>query len=249
MEPARRLVGQLVEQTGAVARCRRHARHRPPTCPEALAASATDDHPAFADITEAREHLPASELCSEHEDLIRRWTTEKDRLEEKAGQAAVKAGLKLLDDGVEAPTQETINGAHEAQRAAEAQLSDANREHGSIQATHTQCRTQQAALLEVSRRSAEQLAEYEEPSARVTWWRVVAKRREHAITLLCIGRVARLPQRFRTTHRDDRGRQNSNMPGQGGRGHAGLNLRSSTTSTILFGHLRPCLVEKRLWRP
>src|SRR5699024_2645084 len=97
VEPARRLVGQLVEQTGEVATAlatHETARQR---VTEALAASATDQHPAFADITEVPEHVLASEVCAEHERLIRQWTTEKDRLEEKAGQAAVKAGLKLLD--------------------------------------------------------------------------------------------------------------------------------------------------------
>lgn len=228
VEPARRLVGQLVEQTGAVAAAvatHDTARQR---VTEALAASATDEHSAFADIEEAKEHRLASELCAEHEDLIRRWTTEKDRLEEKAGQAAVKAGLKLLDDGVEAPTQDTIDGAHEAQRAAEAQLSDANREHGSIQATHTQCRTQQTSLLEVSRRSAEQVAEYEE---LVGLSDVVAGRGENAVSMPLrsfvlagwLEQVA-LNASERLTGMTGGRYELQHAVGQGGRGHAGLNL-------------------------
>ncbi|GAA4473891.1 SMC family ATPase [Enteractinococcus fodinae] len=228
VEPARRLVGQLVEQTGAVAAAvatHDTARQR---VTDALAASTTDEHSAFADIAEAREHVMASELCAEHEDLIRRWTTEKDRLEEKAGQAAVKAGLKLLDDGVEAPTQDTIDGAHEAQRAAEAQLSDANREHGSIQATHAQCRTQQASLIEVSRRSAELLAEYEE---LVGLSDVVAGRGENAVSMPLrsfvlagwLEQVA-LNASERLTGMTGGRYELQHAVGQGGRGHAGLNL-------------------------
>lgn len=228
VEPARRLVGQIVDQTGVVAAAvgtHDTARQR---VTEALAASATEEHPAFADIAEAREHVLASDICAEHEDLIRQWTAEKDRLEEKAGQAAVKAGLQLLEDGVEAPTQETIDEAHEAQRTTEAQLSEANREHGSIQATHTQCRTQQDSLLEVSRRSAEQLTEYEE---LVGLSDVVAGRGENAVSMPLrsfvlagwLEQVA-LNASERLTGMTGGRYELQHAVGHGGRGHAGLNL-------------------------
>lgn len=228
IEPARRLVGQLVDQAGVVTTAvsaHDTARQR---VTEALAASATDEHPAFTDSAEARGHVLSADVCQQHETLIRQWTTERDRLAEKSGQAAVVAGLKLLDDGIQAPTQEAMDSAREAQRTAEARVSDANREHGSIQATHAQCRTQQNALREVSQRSAEQVAEYEE---LVGLSDVIAGRGENAVSMplrsfVLAGWLEHVAANAseRLTGMTGGRYELQHAVGQGGRGHAGLNL-------------------------
>src|SRR5699024_12053639 len=111
------------------------------------------DHSAFDDAKSATTCILSPGVYAEHEALVRQWTTEKDRLEEKAGQASVVAGLKLLDADVAAPSTAALESAREAQQAAQVQLAQANREHGSIEATHQQAKGQQRQLDDVSKRS------------------------------------------------------------------------------------------------
>ena len=228
VEPARQLVGQLVNQAGAVSTAVTTHDTASQRVSEALTASATADHPAFPHTAEARKHLLDASVQREHETLVRQWTTEKDRLAEKAGQAAVIAGLKLLDDGVTAPTQETLDTAQHAQRTAEIQVSDANRKHGSIQATHAQCRSQQDLLVEVIERSAEQLAVYEE---LVGLSDVVAGRGENAVSMplrsfVLAGWLEQVAANAseRLTGMTGGRYELQHAVGQGGRGHSGLNL-------------------------
>lgn len=228
VEPAHRLVGKLVNQAAEVSTAlvtHKTARQR---VTEALDASGIEGHAPFTDPEEARGHVLTSELQREHESLVRQWNTEQDRLEEKAGQAAVVAGLKLLDEGIAAPTQEALDDARQAQRVAEERLSDANREHGSIQATHTQCRTKQQELAEVSRRSAQQLAEYEE---LVGLSDVVAGRGENVVSMplrsfVLAGWLEQVAANAseRLTGMTGGRYELQHAVGQGGRGHAGLNL-------------------------
>src|SRR5699024_4729635 len=180
VEPAHRLVGQIVRAGATVTTAVATNTTAQQRVSEALANSATEDHPAYQHAAEARENLLDSATQTEHETLVRQWTTEGDRLAEKAGQTAVIAGLKLLDDDVAPPSQETLDAAQPAQRAAEQSLSEANREHGSIEATQKQCRSQQDLLSELSERSAEQLAIYEE---LVGLSDVVAGRGENAVSM------------------------------------------------------------------
>jgi exonuclease SbcC len=228
VEPARRLVGQLADQANAaLTAVATHdtARQR---VAEALTESASGDEEAFADIAAARGCVLDSELRQELETLVREWTTEKDRLAEKAGQPAVVAGLKLLDEGVEAPTQDELDAASEAQRAAETQLSDANRVHGSIQATHAQCQKYGESLLEVSRRSAEELANYEE---LVGLSDVIAGRGENSVSMplrsfVLAGWLEQVAANAseRLTGMTGGRYELQHAVGHGGRGHAGLNL-------------------------
>src|SRR5699024_2954407 len=102
VEPAHRLVSRVVAQGEEVV--------------TAMTDSATDQQPAFTDAATAQNHVLAATTCLEYEDLVRRWNTERDRLAEKAGQTAVQAGLKLLDAEVEAPSQDTLMAANQAQQ-------------------------------------------------------------------------------------------------------------------------------------
>ena len=228
VQPAHRLVGQLVNQAGAVSTAVATYSTAGQRVSEALATSASTEHPAFSKADEAREHVLDAETQDEYELLVRQWTTEKDRLAEKAGQSAVIAGLKLLADGVTAPTQEVVEAAQQAQRTAETQLSEANREHGSIQATHTQCRSQQDLLVEVSQRSAEQLAIFEE---LVGLHDVVAGRGENAVSMplrsfVLAGWLEQVAANAseRLTGMTGGRYELKHAVGQGGRGHSGLNL-------------------------
>lgn len=228
VEPARRLVGQLVDQASEVSTAVATYHTARQRVAETLTASATEKHAAFEDSEAARQHVLSADVQHDHEKLVRQWTTEKDRLEEKAGQAAVIAGLKLLDDGVTAPTQEAIDAAHQDQRNAETQLSEANREHGRIQTTRTQCRSQQNLLLEVSQRSADQMARYEE---LVGLSDVIAGRGENAVSMplrsfVLAGWLEQVAANAseRLTGMTGGRYELKHAVGHGGRGHAGLNL-------------------------
>ena len=228
IEPAHRLVGTLVSQAADVSTARvTHdtARQR---VTEALEVSGTKDDAAFASPDEAREHVLTPELQHEHESLVREWTTEQDRLQEKAGQAAVIAGLKLLEQGTVAPTQQALDEAGEHQRRAETRLSEATRHHGSIQTTHAHCRTQQEELVELSRRSAQQLAEYEELVGLAD---VVAGRGENAVSMplrsfVLAGWLEQVAANAseRLTGMTGGRYELQHAVGHGGRGYAGLNL-------------------------
>lgn len=228
VEPAHRLVGEIVSQGARVATAVNEHTSCADRVSAALQRSATDDHAAFEDAASALAVLLDDQTRREHEHLVRQWTTEQDRLEEKAGQAAVLAGLQLLDDGVEEPSDETLETAREAQQAAQAQLSQANREHGSIQATHNQSRGHQQQLEEVSQRSAEQLTTYE---ALIGLSDVVAGRGENAATMPLRSFVLAGWLEQVAANASERlvgmtgGRYElKHAVGQGGRGHAGLNL-------------------------
>lgn len=228
VEPARRVVGQLVNLAGAASTAVATHKTASQRVSEALAASATADHPAFAHAVEARGHVLDAAVQHEHETLVRQWTTEKDRLAEKAGQAAVISGLTLLDDGVPAPTPESLDEAQQTQRAAEIQVSEANRQHGSMQATSTQCRGQQELLVEVIERSAEQLAVYEELLGLSD---VVAGRGENAVSMplrsfVLAGWLEQVAANAseRLTGMTGGRYELQHAVGQGGRGHSGLNL-------------------------
>ena len=228
VEPAHRLVGQIVRAADDLTTAVTTHAAAQQRVSEALAASATEDHPAYQHAAEAGAHLLDAETLTEHETLVRQWTTEGDRLAEKAGQTAVIAGLKLLDDDVEAPSAEMLEAAHQTQRAAEQALSEANREHGSIQATRTQCRNQQDLLTEISERSAEQLATYEE---LVGLSDVVAGRGENAVSMplrsfVLAGWLEQVAANAseRLTGMTGGRYELKHAVGQGGRGHSGLNL-------------------------
>lgn len=162
IEPARRLVAQVVQHSEAVATAvitHTAAQDRVAT---ALQDSAIADHPAYPDANEAQAHLLDAETHSSHETLITQWSTEAARLTEKAGQTAVIAGLQSLDDGIQAPSDDAITAARQSQEEAQAGLSQSNRDHGTVQATCQQSQQQQAQLTQLSDRAAEQLAIYEE---------------------------------------------------------------------------------------
>ncbi|MDN5732168.1 MAG: SMC family ATPase [Yaniella sp.] len=227
-EPAYRLVGQIVAQgaqvSTAVTACATAAQR----VAQALEDSAAQDHPAFDDAKSATTCILSPGVYAEHEALVRQWTTEKDRLEEKAGQAAVVAGLKLLDADVAAPSNEALESAREAQQAAQVQLAQANREHGSIEATHQQVRGQQRQLDDVSKRSAEQLAVYEE---LVGLSDVVAGRGENTVAMplrsfVLAGWLEQVAANAseRLTGMTGGRYELKHAIGQGGRGYAGLNL-------------------------
>lgn len=228
VEPAHHLVGQIVSQGARVATAVSEQTSCGDRVTAALQRSATDEHPAFENAEAARAVLLDDRTPSEHEQLVRQWTTEQDRLEEKAGQTAVLAGLKLLDDGVEEPSDETLETAREAQQAAQAQLSQANRDHGSIQTTQDQSRSYQQQLAEVSQRSAKQLTTYEE---LVGLSDVVAGRGENAATMplrsfVLAGWLEQVAANAseRLTGMTGGRYELKHAVGQGGRGHAGLNL-------------------------
>lgn len=228
VEPAHRLVGQIVRAGESVTTAVANHTTAQQRVHEALANSATEDHPAYRNAAEACENLLDPATQADHETLVRQWTTESDRLAEKAGQTAVIAGLKLLDDDVAPPSQETLDAAQHAQRAAEQSLSEANREHGSIEATQKQCRTQQDLLAEVSERSAEQLAIYEELLGLSD---VVAGRGENAVSMplrsfVLAGWLEHVAANAseRLTGMTGGRYELKHAVGQGGRGHSGLNL-------------------------
>lgn len=228
VEPAHRLVGQIVQQGSAVVTAlasHTTAKHR---VTEALQHSATQQHAAFDTIDQAQDHLLDDHLVQAHEALVRQWTTEHDRLAEKATQTAVIAGLKLLDDGVPAPSEAALEAAQNAQQVAQTSLADANREHGSIQATRTQTQHQQHQLTEVSERSAEHLAVYEE---LVGLSDVVAGRGENAVNMplrsfVLAGWLEQVAANAseRLTGMTGGRYELQHAVGQGGRGYAGLNL-------------------------
>jgi len=228
IEPAHRLVGQIVRAGDTVTAAAASLTTAQQRVNEALEASATEDHAAFAHAAEAREHLLDDETQTEYETLIRQWTTEGDRLAEKAGQTAVVAGLKLLADDVDAPTPAALEAAHQAQQLAEQALSEAHREHGSIQATHHQCRGQQELLNELSARSAEQLQVYEELAGLSD---VVAGRGENAVSMplrsfVLAGWLEQVAANAseRLTGMTGGRYELQHSVGQGGRGLSGLNL-------------------------
>ena len=103
--------------------------------------SATQDHPAYQDAAEACENFRIT-TQAEYETLVRQWTP-GDRLA-KAGQTAVIAGLKYRRRR-RTPSEEPSGGPTSPACRRKA-LSKANREHGSIEATHKQCRTHQDLL-------------------------------------------------------------------------------------------------------
>ncbi|HJF14527.1 MAG TPA: SMC family ATPase [Enteractinococcus helveticum] len=228
VEPAHRLVGQIVRAGQSVTTAVANHTTAQQRVHEALANSATQDHPAYQDAAEACENFLDPTTQAEYETLVRQWTTESDRLAEKAGQTAVIAGLKLLDDDVAPPSEETLEAAQQAQRAAEQALSEANREHGSIEATHKQCRTHQDLLTQVSERSAEQLAIYEE---LVGLSDVVAGRGENTVSMplrsfVLAGWLEHVAANAseRLTGMTGGRYELKHAVGQGGRGHSGLNL-------------------------
>lgn len=228
-EPAHRLVGQIVTQGNAVTTAVTGCSTATQRVADALEHSATEDQPAFATTDAARNCLLGPEVQAAHEELVRRWTTEKDRLAEKARQSAVVAGLKLLDDGVEAPSEETVIAARDTQQSAQVRLAQANREHGSIESTHQQSRVQQQQLAEVSKRSAEQLAVYEELLGLSD---VVAGRGENAVAMplrsyVLAGWLEQVAANAseRLTGMTGGRYELQHAVGQGGRGLAGLNLQ------------------------
>ena len=228
VEPAHRLVGQIVRDGDAVTTAVATHTTAQQRVNDALADSAIKDHPAFEHAAQAREHLLDPATQSEHETLVRQWTTERDRLAEKAGQSAVIAGLQLLDDDVAEPSHEVLEAAQETQRAAEQALSEATREHGSIQATQNQCRSQQDLLTELSERAAEQLGIYEE---LVGLSDVIAGRGENAVSMplrsfVLAGWLEQVAANAseRLTGMTGGRYELKHALGQGGRGHSGLNL-------------------------
>ena len=228
VEPAHRLVGQIVRDGDAVTTAVATHTTAQQRVNDALADSAIKDHPAFEHAAQAREHLLDPATQSEHETLVRQWTTERDRLAEKAGQSAVIAGLQLLDDDVAEPSHEVLEAAQETQRAAEQALSEATREHGSIQATQNQCRSQQDLLTELSERAAEQLGIYEE---LVGLSDVIAGRGENAVSMplrsfVLAGWLEQVAANAseRLTGMTGGRYELKHAVGQGGRGHSGLNL-------------------------
>lgn len=227
-EPAHRLVGQIVAQGSRVVTAGSTCATAASRVTESLAQSATDEHPPFTDAETAATHLLPTQVQTDQEDLVRRWTTEYDRLEEKAGQTAVVAGLKLLDQGIGEPSQETVDSALETQHRAQTALSQANREHGSIQATTDQSRRRQEQLAEVSKRSAEQLATYED---LVGLSDVIAGRGENSVTMplrsfVLAGWLEQVAANAseRLTGMTGGRYELQHAVGHGGRGHAGLNL-------------------------
>lgn len=228
VEPAHRMTGQIVDQGSGVSTAISERTSCNTRVRQALQQSATDNHPAFDSAVDAGAHVLSPETYSEYEQLVRHWTTEKDRLEEKAGQSAVIAGLKLLDADVEAPSEEALDVARQAQQTAQTDLSQANREHGTIQATHDQARTQQQQLHEVSERSAVQMATYEE---LVGLSDVIAGRGENSATMplrsfVLAGWLEHVAANAseRLTGMTGGRYELKHAVGHGGRGHAGLNL-------------------------
>ncbi|GAA2030089.1 SMC family ATPase [Yaniella flava] len=228
VEPAYRTVSQIVNQGADVSTAVKEQTSCADRVAEALRKSATDEEPAFDDADAATAHLLDAQTYREHDQLVRQWTTEHDRLEEKAGQPAVVAGLKLLDEGHSAPSEEALETARDAQHAAQVALSQANREHGSIQAAHNQARGQHQQLEEVSRRSAHQLATYEELAGLSD---VVAGRGENSATMplrsfVLAGWLEQVAANAseRLTGMTGGRYELKHAVGHGGRGHAGLNL-------------------------
>src|SRR5699024_2988288 len=80
VEPAHRLVGQIVRAGATVTTAVATNTTAQQRVSEALANSATEDHPAYQHAAEARENLLDPATQTEHETLVRQWTTEGDRL-------------------------------------------------------------------------------------------------------------------------------------------------------------------------
>jgi len=228
VEPAHRLVSRVVAQGVQVVTAMTERATAQQRVASALADSATDQQPAFTDAATAQNHVLAATTCLEYEDLVRRWNTERDRLAEKAGQTAVQAGLKLLDAEVEAPSQDTLMAANQAQQTAQHRLSEASRAHGSVQATCEQAGDLQQQLHEVSQRSAQQLATYQE---LVDLSDVVAGRGENAVSMplrsfVLAGWLEQVAANAseRLTGMTGGRYELQHVVNNGGRGHAGLNL-------------------------
>ncbi|WP_022871333.1 AAA family ATPase [Yaniella halotolerans] len=227
-EPAHQLVGHIVAQGSQVSSTVSARDTAAKRVRQALENSATADHPAFDDATSALGCILSPETHAQHEAFVRQWTTEKDRLEEKAGQASVIAGLTLLDAGVPAPSDATLDAAREAQQEAQVHLAQANREHGSLETTYEQTREHQRNLADVSKRSAEQLAVYEELMGLSD---VVAGRGENSAAMplrsfVLAGWLEQVAANAseRLTGMTGGRYELKHAVGQGGRGYAGLNL-------------------------
>src|SRR5699024_4244161 len=154
VEPAHRLVSRVVAQGVQVVTAMTERATAQQRVASALADSATDQQPAFTDAATAQNHVLAATTCLEYEDLLRRSNTDRERVAEKAGQTAVHAGLKFIYAEVEAPSQDTLMAANQAQQTAQHRLSEVSRAHGSVRATCEQAGDLQQQLNEVSQRSA-----------------------------------------------------------------------------------------------
>lgn len=228
VETARHKVGQLIRAFEPVHAAGAAYQAATARVAEALEQSAAEEHPAYRDALEARRHVLSETERTEREALVQQWSTERDRLTEKAGQHAVVVGLKLLDDDVAEPSEEALNAAAGAQRDAEVAHAEANRHHGSVQTTRQQCRAQQDRLHELATRSAEQLGKYEELTGLSD---VIAGRGENSLTMplrsfVLAGWLEQVAANAseRLTGMTGGRYELKHAVGQGGRGHSGLNL-------------------------
>src|SRR5699024_2218864 len=94
IEPAHNMVATIVRQNTSVATALATHTTAQQRVTQVLTESQRGEHPAFTSAQQAATHI--LETTDELETRVRQWTTEGDKLIEKAGQSAVIAGLQLL---------------------------------------------------------------------------------------------------------------------------------------------------------